>query len=255
MGIRILIVDDELMARKRLRRFILKEPDIEIVGECANGRDAIAAIKQLIPDLVFLDVQMPEMNAFEVLRAVGVETMPLVIFVTAYEEFALQAFEARAIDYLLKPFDYERFQKALERAKTYLKGHANGAINERLSALLDHWAEPSYQRSHLAVQTSGRLLFLKLEDIDWVEAAGNYVGLHVGRDNHLLHTTMNELEKKLPPRRFLRIHRSTMVNLNSIREIQPLFHGDSVVVLKNGTRLNASRSGSQKLLNRLEQLS
>jgi two-component system, LytTR family, response regulator len=246
MRIRTLIVDDEPIARKRLRRFLLQQADVEIAGEAANGCEAVDAIKKLAPDLLLLDVQMPEMDGFQVLRAVGAEAMPVVIFVTAYDEFALQAFEAQAIDYLLKPFDYDRFQKAFERAKTYLQGRGTGA--RRLSALVDALSEPSGMRSRLAVRSDGRVLFLNTREIDWVEAVGNYVSLHVGREKHLLRGTMNEFEDRLSSDRFLRIHRSTLVNLDAVREVRPSLQGESVVLLKDGTRLNASRSGSQKLL-------
>lgn len=246
MKIGTLIVDDEPMARKRLRRFLLQQADVEIAGECANGREAVAAIKKLAPDLLFLDVQMPEMGGFEVLQAIGPEAMPVVIFVTAYDEFALQAFEAHAIDYLLKPFDGERFQKAFRRAATYLQGRAGGTA--RLSALAGHLEDAPAARSRLVVRCDGRVLFVKVGEIDWIEAVGNYTALHVGPEKHLLRGPLRELEEKLPSDRFLRIHRSTIVNLDAVREVRPLFQGESVVLLKDGTRLEASRSGSQKLL-------
>src|SRR5262245_58913539 len=186
MRIRTLIVDDELMARKRLKRLLFQEPEAEIIGDCSNGREATSAIEKLTPDLVFLDVQMPEMDGFEVLQAIGAKAMPVVIFVTAYDEFALKAFEAHAIDYLLKPFDHDRFRKAFQRAKTYLKGRKSDAMNERLSALVDRLGDRTGNDSRLALKTNGRLLFLNVEEIDWVEAVGNYVGFHVGRENHLL---------------------------------------------------------------------
>jgi two-component system LytT family response regulator len=253
MRIRTLIVDDEPMARKRLRRFLLQQADVEIAGECADGREAVAALKTLAPALLFLDIQMPEMDGFQVLQAIGAKAMPVVIFVTAYDEFALEAFEAQAIDYLLKPFDQDRFQKAFHRATTYLQGRASHA--SRLSALADYLAEQPPTRSRLVVKCDGRVLFLKHGEIDWIEAVGNYVTLHVGREKHLLRGPMNELEDRLPSERFLRIHRSTIVNLDSVREVQPLFQGESVVLLKDGTRLEASRSGSQKLLSLLRNLS
>lgn len=246
MRIRTLIVDDEPMARKRLRRFLAREADVEIAGESANGREAVAAIQTLRPNLLFLDVQMPEIDGFQVLREVGTEAMPVVVFVTAYDEFALKAFEAQAIDYLLKPFDQERFQKAFRRAKTYLHGRTGQASG--LEALANYLSGQPALGSRLVVKTGGRVLFLKAEEIDWVEAVGNYVYVHVGREKHLLRGPMSEWEDKLPAGRFVRVHRSTIINLDSVREVQPLFHGESIVLLKDGTRLEASRSGSQKLL-------
>jgi two-component system, LytTR family, response regulator len=249
MRIRTLIVDDEAMARKRLRRFLLQQPDVEIIGESTDGCRASSAIQQLVPDLVFLDIQMPEMDGFQVVRAIGVEAMPVVVFVTAYDEFALRAFEAQAVDYLLKPFDYDRFQKAFKRARTYLHGRQSSAA--QLSALLTSLPEPIAASSRLVLKSEGKVLFLDLLEIHWVEAEGNYVALHAGRDKHLLRGPMTDLENRLPKDKFLRIHRSTIVNLDAVREVRPLFQGESVVLLKNGTRLSASRSGTQKLLSLL----
>ena len=246
MKIRTLIVDDELMARKRLRRFLSKQTDVEIVGECPDGREAVAAIRKLAPDLLFLDIQMPERDGFQVLREIGAREMPVVIFVTAYDEFALQAFEAQAIDYLLKPFDVDRFQKAFHRAATYLQGQ--GTQKSHLAALAEYLAERPGAQSRLVVKCDGRVLFLKIGDIDWIEAESNYVALHVGQKKHVLRGPLCDLEERLPSDRFLRIHRSTLVNLDAVREVQPLFQGESVVLLKDGTRLEASRTGSQKLL-------
>ena len=246
MKIRTLIVDDELMARKRLRRFLSKQTDVEIVGECPDGREAVAAIRKLAPDLLFLDIQMPERDGFQVLREIGAREMPVVIFVTAYDEFALQAFEAQAIDYLLKPFDVDRFQKAFHRAAIYLQGQ--GTQKSHLAALAEYLAERPGAQSRLVVKCDGRVLFLKIGDIDWIEAESNYVALHVGQKKHVLRGPLCDLEERLPSDRFLRIHRSTVVNLDAVREVQPLFQGESVVLLKDGTRLEASRTGSQKLL-------
>src|SRR5262245_58513127 len=189
MRIRTLIADDELMARKRLRRFLTREVDVEIAGESADGREAVTAIEKLRPHLLFLDVQMPEMDGFQVLQEVGVKAMPVVIFVTAYDEFALKAFESQAIDYLLKPFDQERFQKAIQRAKTYLQGRTGQVANlEALDSYLSGQYPPG---SRLLVRSGGRVLFLKVAEIDWVEAVGNYVNVHVGREKHLLRGPMN----------------------------------------------------------------
>ena len=247
MKVRTIIADDELMARKRLRRFLQQQPDAEIVAECADGREAVAAIKQFAPNLLFLDIQMPEMDGFEVLHEIGSEAMPVVIFVTAYDEFALKAFEANAIDYLLKTFDYERFAKAYRRAVAYLQAKApqQSALSSLAAYLVD---QPNTASSRLVVKCDGRVLFLKIGEIDWLEAMGNYVVLHVGKERHLSRGPFHEWEQRLPTNRFLRIHRSTIVNLDALKEVRPAFQGESVVLLKDGTRLEASRTGSQKLL-------
>src|SRR2546426_7937396 len=251
MKIRTLIVDDEAIARKRLRRFLLQHAGVEIVRECADGREAVAAIKDFAPDLLFLDIQMPELDGFGVLQTIGPKAMPVVIFVTAYDEFALQAFEAQAIDYLLKPFDQDRFGKAFQRAKTFLQGHGHHVSG--LSALTDYLAHQPAKSSRLVIKCGERILFLRPEEIDWIEAVGNYVMLHVAQEKHLFRSTMSEMEARLPSSQFLRIHRSTLVNLDSVREVHPSFQGESVVLLKKGARLDASRSGTQKLLGLLRQ--
>jgi len=252
MKIRTIIVDDEPLARERLRKLLAQETDIELVAECSDGREAIKAIKKESPDLVFLDVQMPEVNGFGVIAALQSGAMPMIVFVTAYDKFALQAFEVHALDYLLKPFDRERFQKALERARGQLQKRPSHDLHARLSSLLDdvqvakEKAEPKYL-DRLAVKTEGRVVLLKTDDVDWIEAADNYVGLHIGNESHLHRETMSALETKLSPEKFLRISRSTMVNVERIKELQPLFHGDYVVILRNGTKLTLSRNYREKL--------
>jgi two-component system LytT family response regulator len=253
MKIRTLIVDDMLLARKRVRRYLSADPEIEIVGECADGHEAIAAIKSLAPDLLFLDVQMPELDGFGVLEAVGPANCPAVIFVTAYDQFALRAFEVHALDYLLKPFDRERVRKAIERAKSQLRQRESGALDERLHALLkDLKTEPQYLK-RLAVKTTGRTIFLLTEEIDWIESAGNYLKLHAGRESHLVRERMSQLESKLDPSTFVRIHRSTLVNIERIKEMQPLFNGDQLVTLRDGKQLTMSRTYRDRLLLLLEQ--
>jgi two-component system LytT family response regulator len=250
MKIRTLIVDDEPLARERLRKLLAVESDIEIVGECADGRQALAAIKKESPDLVFLDIQMPELDGFGVIAGLEDVAAPAFVFVTAYDRFALRAFEVHALDYLLKPFDRERFQKALDRARHLAQQRQSGDFNQRLSSLLSDLKsdrpEPKYL-DRLAVKTEGRVLFFKTDDIDWIEAADNYVSIHIGAEEHLHRETMASLETKLPPHRFIRISRSTIVNVERIREMQPMFHGDYVVILKNGTKLNLSRNYREKL--------
>jgi len=247
MKTRCLIIDDEPLARERLRKLLQDQPEIEIAGECANGREAVAAIKKECPDLLFLDVQMPELDGFGVLEALQGEQLPAVVFVTAHDKFALKAFDVHAIDYLLKPFDRERFQTALRRALDHLKHRQTGELSQRLSPLL---AEVNPRQKHLerlAIKSSGRVIFLKIDDIDWIEAADNYVSLHVGAESHLHRETMSALSEQLPPAKFLRISRSTIVNVDRIKELQPLFHGEYVVILRNGARLTLSRNYREAL--------
>lgn len=247
MKARTLIVDDEPLARDRLRQLLQAEPEVELVGECADGAEAVASIRALTPDLVFLDVQMPELSGFQVLEQLQGGPMPLVIFVTAYDEYALRAFEVHAVDYLLKPFDRERFQKALQRALDQLKRSRVGELNDRLSALLKDLGLPGKYPERLVVKSGGRVVFVPVQDIDWIEAADNYVQLHVGAESHLHRQTMTELEQTLPPDKFLRISRSTIVNVTRIKEMQPLFHGEYAVILRDGTRLTLSRGYRDKL--------
>ncbi len=250
MKIRTLIVDDEPLARERLRSLLEAVPDIEIVGECADGTQALAAIRSSQPDLVFLDIQMPELDGFGVIAGLGSDKPPAIIFVTAYDRFALKAFEVHALDYLLKPFDRERFEVALQRARKLVEQKQGGDLNKRLSALLTDLKvekpEPKFL-DRIAIKSEGRVLFFKTEDIDWIEAADNYVSIHVGNEQHLHRETMSSLEAKLPPARFVRISRSTIINLERVKEMQPMFHGDYVVILKNGTRLSLSRNYRDKL--------
>jgi two-component system LytT family response regulator len=245
--IRTFIVDDEPLARQRLRRLLETEADIEVAGECADGRQAVAALRQDLPDLLFLDVQMPLLDGFGVLEELGAEHMPVVIFVTAYDRYALRAFEVHALDYLLKPFDRERFRKALERARAQLRRHQHQEVNQRLLALLADVRETRKPLDRLVIKSGGRVCFVRTEEIDWIEAAGNYLRLHVGPEVHLLRETMSRLESRLDPRQFPRIHRSTMVNLERIQELQPSFHGDFIVVLRDGTELTLSRGYREKL--------
>jgi two-component system LytT family response regulator len=247
MKVRTVIVDDEELGRKRIRKLLSLEPEFEIVSESRDGREAIRAIEKFSPDLAFLDVQMPELGGFEVLSQITPAKMPVIIFVTAHDHFALKAFQAQALDYLLKPFDDERFAQSLQRARTYLNGNAAGEIRERLARLVQGLPSPGQYLSRVAVKSAGRVLFLKAGEIDWIEAAGNYVNLHVGKESYLLRGRMSELEKRFDPEQFFRIHRSTMVNLDRVKELQPLFKGESVVILKDGRQLSASRSCSQRL--------
>ena len=242
MGLRTLIVDDEPLAREGVRMLLEHDPDVTAINECADGRAAVNTIIETKPDLVFLDVQMPEMCGFDVLKTVGAERMPNTIFVTAYDKYALRAFEVHALDYLLKPYTNERFFKALERAKAEIQLRGDNNLNRQLSALLDHLKRGRDHLERLVVKSAGRISYVNVEEIEWIEAADTYVRLHLGRESHLVRGTMSGLEGKLDPRRFLRIHRSTIVNLSHIKELQPLFHGEYVVTLKNGTQLTSGRS-------------
>ena len=247
MKIQALIVDDEPLGRERLRKLLQDEPDVEIIGECANGREAVATIEKQSPDLVFLDVQMPELDGFGVLREIQGERMPAVIFVTAHDKFALRAFEVHAVDYLLKPFDRERFQTALRRALDHIKQHQTGELSQRLTALLAEVKPAPKHLERLAIKSSGRVIFLKTDDIDWIEADDNYVSLHVGAEAHLHRETMSAITEKLSSKKFLRISRSTIVNVERIKELQPLFHGEYVVILRNGAKLTLSRNYREAL--------
>jgi len=246
--IRTLIVDDEPLGRERIRTLLASDAGIEVIEECSDGRHAIAAIEGLKPDLVFLDVQMPEMNGFAVLDAIASDHMPAIIFVTAYDHYAVQAFEVHALDYLLKSFDRERFQAALQRAKGEIQRSKAGLLNERLAGLLEDLQAKQKRLTRLVVKSGGRIVFLRAEEIDWVEAADNYVRIHSGRESHLIRETLQSLESRLNPEKFLRIHRSTLVNLDRIRELLPIFHGDYLVKLNDGTELTLSRSYREKLL-------
>ena len=253
--IRTLIVDDEPLARENLRIRLREVPGFEVVGECGNGRDAIAAIAQGRPDLLFLDIRMPDMDGFAVLERIEPENQPVVVFVTAYDRYALEAFRVHALDYLLKPFAASRFQDALARAKSQLLSEPAGQFRKQLTTLLGNVDGDSRYIRRLVVKTGGRIVFLKVEEIDWIEAAGNYLTLHVGTASHLIRETMNDLESRLDPAQFLRIHRSTIVNIDRIREMQPLFHGDFTVILMNGTRLMLSRNYKSRLPRHLGKLS
>jgi two-component system LytT family response regulator len=237
--VRALIVDDELLARQRIRSLLALESDVVVAGECANGDEAVAALRGGPADLVFLDVQMPGRDAFDVIRDVGPERMPAVVFVTAYDRYAIKAFEVHALDYLLKPFGADRFKDALERARARALDKGG---SRRLAPLLQELAGHASRPERLEVRSSSRISFVRVLDLDYAEAWGNYVRLHCGAERHLMRETMNGLEALLDPRRFVRIHRSTLVNVDRVKEIQPLFHGDWEVVLRGGVHLTMTRT-------------
>lgn len=266
--IAVLIIDDEPLARSGLRKLCETDPEIEVVGECADGRAAVAAIEQVEPDLLLLDIQMPGMDGFEVLRAVGPDHAPQTIFVTAYDEFALRAFEVHAVDYLLKPFSDRRFRDAIDRAKRAIREAGSAELRTglvRLLASVGHDA-PAGQRSdpdtsdpagrplsRIVVKAKGAVQLVKVEDIEWIEAADYCARLHVGDRVHVIRESMKSLEARLDATRFFRVSRSAIVNLDCIREIQPFARGAQVILLRNGTQLRLSRSRRDALARLLGQ--
>jgi two-component system LytT family response regulator len=245
--IKVLIVDDEPIAREGIRVLLEKDAEVEISGECGNGIEAVSVIQKSEPDIVFLDVQMPDLDGFGVVEKIGAEAMPTVIFVTAYDKYALKAFEINAIDYLLKPFDDKRFFKAFERAKSQIQRQSVQDLNRQLQSLLQTLKPDKKYLERLVIKSAGRIFFLNVEEIDWIEAADNYVSLHVGRASHLVRETLGGLESKLSPDNFLRISRSIIINLSRIKEIHPLFNGEYAIILANGKELNSSRRFRDRL--------
>lgn len=249
--LRALIIDDEPTARRGLRLLLQRDPEVEIAGEAANGFDAVELIRRERPDLVFLDVQMPGCDGFQVLEKAGRAAVPAVVFVTAYDEHALQAFEVNAVDYLLKPYDDERFHAALARAKAAVRRRTVEADNSRLTQLLDFFqkrmglkpggGEAAESTERILIKSSGEIYFLKAEEIDWIEAEGDYMKFHTAGRSHLMRETMARLESRLDPKRFIRIHRSTIVNIDRLRKLSPSFAGEYAVVLQDGTKLKLSR--------------
>ena len=269
--IRALIVDDESLAREALLVMLNDDPEMEVVAECRNGTEAVTVIREQSPDVVFLDIQMPEMDGFQVVEEVGAGRMPVTIFVTAYDKHALRAFEAHALDYLLKPFDHDRFNTALQRAKTFVRQQKLGEISESLFAVLQdlkskNGESPSATDNRkaervahqepierVAIKSGGRIYFLKTREIDWVEGAGDYLTLHSGSQTHLIRETMGNFHAKLDPQKFLRIHRSTIVNIERIKDIRPLYKGEYVITLTSGVRLKASRGYRHELQQLLDE--
>ena len=247
---KVLIVDDERLSRQRIRRLLAFEPEFEVLGECANGAEAVRSLAQARPDVLFLDVQMPELNGFEVVSALEA-AHPLIIFTSAFDEYALRAFDVHAFDYLLKPFDRKRFRESLRRAKVQLDRDLSDKPDDRLYALFETFASQKRSPDRIAVRTNSRVVFIKVDDIDWIEASDNYVCLHCGKDTHVLRETMSQAESRLDPSRFLRVHRSAIVNLDRIRELQPWFRGDYRVILRDGTELTLTKSHREKLESRL----
>ncbi|MBX3745914.1 MAG: response regulator transcription factor [Verrucomicrobiae bacterium] len=241
MPLRALIVDDEPLARERVRTFLTEVPDLELVGECASGTEALSAIVEHTPDIVFLDIQMPGMTGFEVLRALPAEVHPAILFTTAHDQFALEAFEVNAVDYLLKPYKRDRLLQAVERARRSVHAHTAAPANQRLTQWLDQRIPVPPGQRRLLVRNNERVVLVRLDDIDWIEAAGNYAILHTGKTNHVLRETMGHLEEQLPPDLFFRISRSAFVHLHRVRELHAMPGGQYVVLLQDGQKVTMTR--------------
>lgn len=244
--IRALIVDDEPLSRRKIREFLKEDREILVVGECGNGPQAVSAVREATPDLLFLDVQMPGMDGFTVLEELREERLPFVIFVTAYDQYAVKAFEVRALDYLLKPFHRERFARATDRAKAQIRS-AGGDFTTQIRDLIQELRPQTRYLDRIIVKTSGTVFFLKTAEIDWISAEENYVRLHCGKASYLLREKISNLEGQLDPGRFQRIHRSTIVNIDRIQKLHPHSHGDYQVVLHDGTELILSRAYRDRL--------
>jgi two-component system LytT family response regulator len=250
--IKTIIVDDEPLARKRVGQLLAKESDVEIIAECGDGLAAISAINDLQPDLIFLDVQMPEVSGFDVLRELDEEIAPAVIFVTAFDHFTIQAFDVSAVDYLLKPFGEERFRRAVNRARQRLQKESENHSDEPLLRLLDHLKLNNGFLERLIVNHKDRLVIVPVNDIDWIETYGNYLKIHSTGKTYLLRETMSNLTERINPEKFLRIHRSTLVNLDRIKQLQAMFGGQYTVVLRDGTELTLSRNYRKSVLDIFE---
>jgi two-component system, LytTR family, response regulator len=255
-AIRAAIVDDEDLGRRKISRMLKEDSEISIVGEFAGGEEAVRALREIKPELLFLDIKMPEMDGFAFLRELSGSFTPIIIFVTAFDQHAVQAFRVHALDYLLKPFDRGRFQEALRRAKEQVRQQRNGSINLKLMELLSessHAAPGSSppQRERIMVKSAGRISFLKTDEIDWIEAQGDYVRLYAQGRKFLIREKIGEMEHQFSNDQFIRIHRSTIVNVERIKEMQPLFYGEYAVILSDGTRLTLSRSFREKVFSRL----
>ena len=252
--VRALIVDDESLARRTIRELLADDPEVEVIGECGSGAEAVDFVRRQPPDLLFLDIQMPGMNGFETLGQIEFGRIPAIIFVTAFDQYALQAFEVHALDYLLKPFSDRRFEEALRQAKAHIEMKEVSTLSQRLLALLGEQAAPppveagrkTYLRRFM-IKSGGRVTFVKASDVDWISADDYYIKLHVGAQTPLLRMSMSELEEKLDPKSFLRIHRSTIVNFDRVKELRQHPNGEYVVILRDGTELKLSRGRRERL--------
>ena len=250
--IRTAIADDEPLARERIASMLEPHTNYEVVAQCKDGAEAVAAIRRERLDLVFLDVRMPELDGFQVLDALGNARVPAIIFVTAFEDYAIRAFEVSALDYLLKPFDRARFEKTLARFEEQTHGGRMGISDDLREFLTTLGGATESYASRFPVKSAGDIYFVRTDEIDWIDAAGNYTVLHVAGKKHLIRETMKSVESKLDPRKFVRVHRSAIINLDRLRKLQPYFHGDYVVTLQDGTTLTSSRGYSDRLRALLE---
>src|SRR5690242_2514897 len=247
--IRAVIADDETLARKFIRRMLKEEPDVEIIGECANGKEAVSMIRSERPDLIFLDVQMPEKDGFAVLQSIP--ELPEIIFTTAYEQYAIRAFDLHALDYLLKPFDQARFKDAIKYAKERFRSERQNDGRMQISALLENIKNKAQYLERLVIKAGGRISFLRTDEINWVEADDKYVHLHTSKAKPMVRQTLSAMETQLDPTKFRRVHRSAIVNVERIAELQPLFSGEYSILLQDGTKLTLSRNYKDKLFDLL----
>ena len=247
MNIRALIVDDEPLAREWVRSAIAEDPELEVMGECGDGFEAAEAIRRLKPDLVFLDVQMPGLDGFGVLEALTPEEIPAVVFVTAFDQYAVRAFEAQAVDYLMKPFSKERVEEAVRRVRELVKGKSLEDFRESISRIVEKIRRDRSFPEWVLLKCDGKNVFVKVKDIDWIESSRNNVRIHVGTTLYLLHETTSAIASRLDPKKFLRIHRSAIVNIERIKELHPWFNGDYAVILRDGTQLTLSSSYRDRL--------
>jgi two-component system LytT family response regulator len=245
--IRALIADDEPLAREWIRNGLTSDPEVEVIGECSDGLEAVAAIEEHQPDMILLDIEMPGLNGFGILERAKTERSPAVIFITAYDQYALKAFDARAVDYLMKPFSRERLTEALARAKSHVERSSSQELRTALVSLVREVQRDRSYPEWLLLKEDGRSFFVHVPDIDWIESSRNNVLLHVGKQKHVCHETTSGIEAKLDPRRFLRIHRSAIVNIERIQELHPWFNGDYTVLLRDGTRLTMSSTYRERL--------
>ena len=245
--IKALIADDEALARRFIRRMLRDDRDVEIVGECSDGKQAVAIIRKQNPDVVFLDVQMPEMDGFAVLESIGTDRLPEIIFATAYEQYAIRAFELHALDYLLKPFDQARFKDAIKHAKERFRSDRRNEGRLQISALLESIRNKRQYLDRLMIKAAGRITFLSIDEINWIQADDKYVHLHAGKISPMVRQTLSAMETQLDPKKFRRIHRSAIVNVGRIKELQPLFSGEHSILLEDGTKLTLSRNYRDKL--------
>jgi two-component system LytT family response regulator len=247
----VVVVDDEALAREKLRTLLAEHDDVELLAECSNGAEAVEAIARERPDVVFLDVQMPELDGFAVLEALEPDTAPTIVFVTAYDHYAIQAFEVHALDYLLKPFDRERFVRTLDHVRAAL-GHDRHDLGAHLRALLRDVRREDERPARLLVKSGGRVTFVTVSDVDWIQAAGNYVEIHAGNETHLLRETLKNLEARLDPEQFVRVHRSIVVNLDRVKHMDSGIHGEYVITLRDGRQLQSGRGFGERLRERIE---